>query len=695
MLARRPSVAAGLLCGSLALASAQQEPPQRQAPRLGSGVTAIVVDVLVRDSKGNPVMDLGKQDFQVFEDGERQEIQDVTVIRGTPERPSGTTAAARVPSGIAPSFTAIVFNRLSPEARGRAYEGALTCLETMREGDFIGVFAAGKSLMPLFPYTSDRASVRKALDAAVRRNEWTSPKIDTLFPEFDPGSMPGPPPDVISGAPAVDPRTVQSVTITSWSKLDALQQGYDATHALLAVTNGLALVPGRKSIILFSEGMPVPDPVLQHFRNVISHANRSNVSVYTIDAAGLRTASEQLQTRDRVAWGSAAVGDALRTPTATLRMLAMETGGLYAENTNDLRKAFSRVDADRRSYYLLSYTPTNSNFNGRWRSISVKVPNRRVSVRARSGYLATRETSASALFTMLEYERPALAALDVSGRAVAPSDVPVRAAAFAFPGDDQPRVAVLAGTDASALRFDVDAKTGKYQTDFAIVARIVNARGEVVRKGSQPYRLSGPSAQVEQARRGEVLFYRNPTLEPGTYTLEVAVHDALASKSGVRRSTFTVPETKSDGLHVSSLVLVRRAERVKPEERDKENPLYIGDVLIYPNLGESISKSREKSLTFLVVVRLKPDATAAAPVSAVVSGFSRTEVRPAIIEIVRDGRVVAQAPTKLPAPDAAGRIEHIAQLPLAQLPPGRYTLRLIISEGDRREVRDAAFTIID
>jgi VWFA-related protein len=685
-------------------------------------VTAIVVDVLVRDNKGNPVLDLGKQDFQLFEDGERQDIQDVTVIRGSLERPSGAIAAARVPSGIAPSFTAIVFSHLSPEPRGRAYEGALACLDTMREGDFIGVFAAGESLVPLYPYTTDRAAIRKALDAAVRRNTWTSPE-GGLFPEFERGSMPGPHPDVIPGAaPSADPRTVQSTTITSWATLDALRQGYAATDALLAVMSGLAIVPGRKSIILFSEGMPVSDPALQQFRTLISDANRANVSVYTIDAAGLRTASEQLQARDNVTWGSANVADALRTPTATLRILATETGGLFAEHTNDLRKAFARVDEDRRSYYLLSYTPKNPNFNGRWRSISVRVPSRRVSVRARSGYLATRETSASSLFTMLEYERPALAALEVSGRALAPSDVPVHAGAFVFPGSDQPRVAVLAATDASALRFDADPNTGKYRTDFAIVARIVNARGEVVRKGSQPYRLNGPAAQVDQAKRGEILFYRSPTLEPGTYTLEVAVHDALASRSGVRRSTFTVPEPKPGALQVSSLVLVRRAERVKPEERDKENPLYVGEVLIYPNLGEPIRKSQETAVTFLVVVRLKPDATdgvrlkpdatdgvrlkpdatdgvrlkpdATDSGTPVVSGFSRTDAPRAMVEIVRDGRILAQSETRLPAADASGRIEHIAQVPLEQLAPGRYILRVVVSDAQGQQLREAAFELI-
>ena len=73
---------------------------------------------------------------------------------------------------------------------------------------------------------------------------------------------------------------------------------------------------------------------------------------------------------------------------------------------------------------------------------------------------------------LLAYEGPALAALDMSP---APADLPLRATALVFPDGAQSRVAVLAATDAAALRFGVDAKTETYQTDFSIVARIVDA----------------------------------------------------------------------------------------------------------------------------------------------------------------------------------------------------------------------------
>ncbi len=666
--------------------SAGTEPSRQQTTSLirGSGTNAIVVDVIVRDSKGNPVTDLRKEDFVLLEDGAAQEIGDATRV-GNPVYVAKSGGAAPPAPGTAtndghtfPSFTAIIFNRLSPEARGRAYQAAVACLDVLQEGDYVAVFSTDLSLTTLFPYTKDRDRLRKGLKDAARRPSWSSPLgmtatgALTLFGDWELSSQAS---------------AAQGATQAGWKELDALQQGYATTDALVAIAAGLGVIPGRKTIVLFSEGIPVPEGVLPRLQSVIASANHGNVSVYPIDAAGLRTISEQTQAAQEVRaagdaglrisptgengssiGGMEAMSTALRTPSAVLTTLARETGGFAIESTNDLAKGLRQIDADRRFYYLLTYTPANGSFDGKWRSITVQVPGRKVTVRARSGYLAVR---APAGMPMLAYEGPALAALE---RSPAPADLPLRSAALVFPGG---QLAVLAATDAQAIRFERDDKAHTYRSDFSILARIVGAGGEVVRKASQQYRLSGPAAQMEQAQRGEVLFFRQPALPPGSYTLEVAVHDALAIRSGVHRSTFVVPET-TPLLQVSSLVVVQRIERVKPEERDKDNPLYAGDLLLYPNLGEPIHASRDKDLTFYLVV--KPG-TGAVPQAA--------------LEVLRGGEAVAQSPTTLPAAGASGRITHIAQISVERLPPGRYTLRLTVTQAERREVRDAMFQVMN
>ena len=715
-----------LLLASLAFLSASVSLPARQAPvrpdqaqPITSGVTAVVVDVVIRDTRGNPVTDLRREDFRLLEDGVQQEISDsVVVMPGSrpsalPAVTSSSTAWAATASGgekakpPGENFLAIVFDRLSEDARPLAYKGALSYLDTFHENDFVGVFVSDLALKTIQNYTNDREKIRKAIyDASMTATSnfnRSAMREDLKKSDGRGNKQPGDPhPDVPVVASAesegrpVDGRTIvlreiQAVLNTTWETMLREEQGYATTNALLAIATSLGTLPGRKSVVFFAEGIAIPPAVAPHFHDVITTANRANVSFYTIDAAGLRVHSTDAATGRAVrAMGAAGLEvsstgasmsslrmleyneDILRRdPRTSLTMLAQQTGGFLVENTNDLGKAFRQVDSDRRFHYLLTYSPKNANFGGEWRAIEVKVPNRNVTIRARAGYQAVRGPATTPL---LAYEGPALAALD---RTTAPSDLPVRAEALVFPGSEgRDQVAVLASTSAGALTFRRDDKAQTYRTDFTILARILDSRGLAVRKSSQPYRLTGPLKQMDQAQRGDVLFFRQPSMEPGSYTLEVAVHDALAGKTGVQRMTFTVPAGGADALRVGDLVVVHHTERVAPAERQANNPLYFGDVVIYPNMGEPLAKSRDKAVTFYVVL---------APGALVTPGTT--------LEILRGEEVVSRSPVALPKPDTSGRIAHVAQVPLDALPPGRYTLRLIVTQGNQKEVRETAFVI--
>jgi VWFA-related protein len=717
MLSRRALLVVLLVGGSIAVPAGQQPAAPSSSQRIASGVSAIVVDVVVRDGKGNPVTDLRAEDFELLEDGVRQEIGDVTLVKpGQVRNPKGNVAAvdakpqetaesANEPRQAGPGFLAIVFDRLTPEARGLAYKGALACLETLQPGDFVGVFLSDLRLTTIQPYTNDRQKLRAAIKEIASRATSVFDRKATMGigkPEAAGDNHPSVP--VVASAESagrsVDTRDatpersqpITGLTDRLWEVMARDQQGYATTNALLAITTALGTLPGRKSVVFFAEGLSIPDAVLPHFRNVVTTANRANVSVYTIDAAGLRVHSKDAETgREVRAMGTAGIEvnadgsnnsslwmmerneDVLRKdPRTSLTLLAQQTGGFLVENTNDLAKAFRQVDADRRFHYLLTYTPKNANFDGAWRTVAVNVRNRRVTVRARSGYLAVRSAPTAPLLT---HEGPALAALE---RSPAATDLPLRAAALIFPGSAQQSVAILAATDGASLQFARDAKSQTYRTDFTILARILNPRGEIVRQASQPYRLSGPVQQIVQAQRGEILFFRQPSLAPGTYTLEVAVHDRLATRSGVQRSTFIVPETSSRSLHVSSLVIVKRAERVPPAERQADHPLYAGDLVIYPNLAEPVRKSTQKTLPVYAMIVPTPGG-----------------VPTATIEATQDGAVVTHVPAPLVAADATGRLRCLVELPLDAFATGRYVVRLNVVQGDRREVREATFHLID
>jgi VWFA-related protein len=201
--------------------------------------------------------------------------------------------------------------------------------------------------------------------------------------------------------------------LRSFEALERDQQGFASTNGLLSVVNGLRSLPGRKTVVFFSEGLAIPANVQAQFRSVIHGANRANVSVYAMDAAGLRAESMNAETRKEMqqaqarrlrvlesgrddASGAMTRGlerneDLLRLhPESGLGQLAAETGGFLIRDTNDAASAFRRIEEDMRFHYLIGYTPSNERWDGKFRSITVKVSRPGVRVQSRQGYYAIR-----------------------------------------------------------------------------------------------------------------------------------------------------------------------------------------------------------------------------------------------------------------------------------------------------------------
>src|SRR3989440_713106 len=293
-------------------------------------------------------------------------------------------------------------------------------------------------------------------------------------------------------------------SLETFDLLERGQQGYATTNALLAIVNSLARLPGRKVLVLFSDGLSIPPAVESPFRNVISNANRAGVSIYSVDAAGLRALS-----------ADQAAGRAM----STLGQLAEQTGGFLVSNTNDPGARLRAAGEDLHTYYALAYTPKNQTYDGRFRQISVKLTRPGLEVQTRKGYFAINADYAS---PVLDYEAPALALLS-GGRA--PDSFPVRAAAFSFPESQRPGlVPVVVEVPAGSISFSVDAEKKTYHTDFSVVALVKDESQRVVRKLSNHYLLSGPLDRMEAAKRGAILFYREAELAPGRYTVAAPVY---------------------------------------------------------------------------------------------------------------------------------------------------------------------------
>jgi VWFA-related protein len=715
-----------LVISSLLIGAGHAQPPAQRAPGpVEAGVTAVLVDVVVRDKRGEPVRDLKPSDFQVIEDGAPQTIGSFTPVfdgemvatASTPQPAAGAGSAGGAvgsppPVNPGPAVTALVFDRLSPEARRLAVEAARSYLGTEQDApNYIGIFGIDLGLNAYAPFTRNARVLRDALSQMAGRASasFNSPEMQQQRADADRrattaaeaaasaqgagGQAAGAAMGTAAGEAILG--QMQSRMIQEFDLMARDQQGYSTTNGLFAIIGALRRLPGRKSLVLFSEGIAIPPAVQRLFLGVVDAANRANVSIYAMDAAGLRAESEQANIRDAVneagkrginsAYANAPGGtpltkaleaneDALRQdPQSGLGDLARSTGGLLFDNTNNLRQGFDRIEDDLRNYYLVGYTPSNDTYDGRFRTIEVKVNRPGLTVAARKGYFAVRDTGG---MPVNAWEAPALGALE---RKPVPNAFPVRTAVLLFPERDRPGlVPVIVDFSTSPLTFQPAADNKTYTSDFAVLVRFLNQQNQVARKVSQHYEINGPIAELERAKQGEVIFYREPELPPGLYTMETIVYDAPSAKSSVRFSTVEVPKHDVGKLRVSSLVIVARAEKVAPNDRPVDNPLLVKDMILHPNLGEPVSKGA-KEAAFYFTAYPAPGGT----------------TPEAVLELLQNGNPVAQIPMPLSAADSSGRIQQVGRLPLDQLTPGTYELRVIVKQGGERIVRTTMLRIAE
>lgn len=417
---------------------------QSQAPAVRATTAGVLIDVTVLDGRGRLVLDLIPADFELSEDGRTQQLVSVALVTGGIARPLGipspgpaapAPAPAPAPSEEAPStpekiptVTAIVFDKLSPDAMPYAGRAALASISTLDDThEYAGVFLVDVNLRSFQPFTSDRQRLRDSIErvastatANFRREKGRAG--DLYIQKLDPDTPPTAGADSPGGFATVAERqrwlaslhpADRKLAAMAWRMELAYRQiadeyeGQTSIAALRAVVDALGEVPGRKSILYFTENVIITDRLRPGFEAIIGRANRANITFYPVDAAGLRLHSKEMEVSRNVNLaGAQGIGDAPREdgawtkelerqnqllvsrPAAVLGRLAKETGGFVIENTNNLAAGVARMQQERTTYYLLGYQSTNSSLDGKFRRVTVKVKRRDVSLRARPGYLA-------------------------------------------------------------------------------------------------------------------------------------------------------------------------------------------------------------------------------------------------------------------------------------------------------------------
>ena len=418
------------------LAVSAQEPE-----RFKVETNRVVVDVIVTDKKGHPVRGLTASDFSLTEDGTSQKIESFAENDSTSSSTStvpvpaapGTSSTTYAPTAAHPHLVTVVMDLADnrPENLRKASDAVLKYLEkNLKANDYIAIYSIDRGLRLALPFTNDLSRARATLAGIAAGNmsatlgtndrKAVQNQIRDLYASIHPGAANAISSEsvVVTAGRGVIPGNTSDVIIER--EIRTLQSYLTVQNSLQAKTVFVALkaicasyndIPGRKNVVLFSEGFLYADDARPQMDAVADAANRANVALYVIDSSGLESKTDVLgrgtnneisqmvslanETAPGVGGNSGglskfdrinSIGDTTRND--QLEYLADVTGGMFVKNMNDLAPAFAKVVDDAQNFYSLSYRPSDANFDGKFRKIKVELARKGYDVRYRKGYWA-------------------------------------------------------------------------------------------------------------------------------------------------------------------------------------------------------------------------------------------------------------------------------------------------------------------
>ncbi len=660
-----------------------QEPAQ--TPSFRSGVSLVLVDVVVRDRSGAVVTGLRGDDFELFEDGVRQQIvsfafesigRDAPAIAGASALAGAGARGAQTPLAVpsadatgvsAPAAAAgvpthpltsdevaghrlltLVFDTSSmqPDEVQKAIDEAVKWVDGQMTGaDLVAVAAINSSLQVLTDFTSSRERLRSVLSAFSATDGTAFTAVDASTSSADEAAQTG-------TADSVDQSAQELDTFNNDVRLRALK----------TLAEALQPIQQKKAIIYFSSGMQRSGTDNQvELRAAVNAAVRANVAIYPVDSRGLQAVvpgggARQASRGGLAAFTGSAAADQFGQLTAqqeTLTSLASDTGGTAFTDTNSFGDAFSKVEHDISSYYILGFSSANTSRDGRFRRLTVRIRNRsNLKVEAKDGYYAERDFAHTAK-TDREVQLQEQLATPIPA-----TDVPLLVTAGWFRLTTAsyyvPISLVVPGSAVPVTR-------EKGTLDVAGFIR--DERGFPV--GRIRDTLTVPPAETGDGLAAKQVLYETAvTLPPGRFSVKVVVRENADGHMGTFETPLVVPELKQAPVKVSSVLLSTQLQR--PTGRKSSSPLVRDGIELVPNLTHIVG--RNQTLYFYYEV-YDPGVANGAPQLRTNLTFYRGKIK------VLETATVARASV-----DAADRHAAVFQfeVPASSFKAGLYTCQVNI-----------------
>lgn len=703
------SLAGCLLFASSLTAPGQPQQPTDQTPAATISTTSqeVVLDMVFRDKKGRTIRDIRPEEVHVTEDGIDQKLTSFRKVDGKTAQSlsAGTSTSAALP--VDPlrevRLVTLVFQGLDAEGKKYFRQAAQDILEMAPEQNlYFSILVIDQTLHCIQPFTSDHTALLQSLDkskmwAFVQYASHSAEVKDSLkriisSEDSQQGTATAQP-----QAGGLVERRIAQLQYDMLQDADRIDREYSARadmDALLALVRAQAELPGRKVVLYFNPWLFIPEVIKEQYSTLISTANRANISFYTVDPKGLTSWSQNIgggflsdaarQSRDQQMRGG--VGEvtpqearsaetaetAVRAnPLLWLRDLAQQTGGVAIAETNDYRAPLRTALEEVRTYYEVAYNPHITNYDGKFRKISVRVDRPGIEVHTRSGYFALPQMKRGQ--QLLAYEMPLLNALNASS---SPADVAFQAAAERF-NDHGAKVEYMLTLEApmKGLEFAPQADKKIAAVNAAVMAVLRDSRGEIAEKFSKEFAVQVDLDKIDGYKAGNLLQTFRTELVPGAYTLEAVIWDRNGNKIGVKKTPLTVSEPNNK-LSISNVVVVRRTDQMK--DNQMLDAFYFPGGKVVPTLTDTLKGGQGNVLPFYFTVY--PDR-------------ALNEAPKLTMAFYREGKYLGAAHAPLPEVQADGRIPYIANLPADKFTPGSYEIRVGVTQGGAKAEEKVAFRV--
>jgi VWFA-related protein len=654
-----------------------------ETPTIITNVEEVTLDLVAHNKKNKPILDLKPEDIAVTDNGSAVRLSDLRLV----------TDASNAEHSVT-----LVFDRLAPSAAKNAHDIATKILKMFPANGFsFSVLKAGGRLRLFQEFTSDRVAVETAIGVATEKDDGNKEDASAL-PEKNLIAITQTGTDSSGARVSTKDRSAARIMLASLQESQRIVQDQHCQASLaglLALARIQRQITGRKVVVYFEQGPQLDSNARDMLRTIIGAANRSGLSIYSVDVNALDPSSREGLIAT-VAIGGARIGapaplsgpaaqtpepygpgmiteigeqynrfenDGLAGASEPLGEMAISTGGAYILSTDNLKKPLQQLIGDMTTYYEASYVPPISEYDGKFRAVAVKPVRSGLRIHSRAGYFALPPGPGSG---MRPFEAPLMKLLSESQL---PTDIKFRPAVL--------RLGVLPDGNENVLAIEVpvteletrdDPNSNLYSLHVSIVAQIKNKAGEVIEHFSEDIPRHASLDSKGSPDSELITMQRHFLADPGGYVVEAAVLDRNSQKAGVQRLEFEIPsEMTSPSL--SDVTIVQRVEPL-PTEMELTEPMRYGTGKVVPSLSGNVPHG-VKNISFFFVIHPDPN-SAEQP---------RLEM-----EVLKSNEQIALLPMQLRKTAGPVSIPYLASIQSASLSSGDYeVIERLIQNGKTAE----------